>query len=190
MPPTETSDVDAKISLGALFGGFLKAALCSVGGSLLAWTRRVVVEERRWMGETEFADTLSLCQFLPGANFANLSICVGGKFRGMPGAVVAFLGLTLLPLTVALLLGLGYREIAGLAVVRHVLAAVASAAAGLVIATGIRMLLPHRRRPVALLFAGLAFAGMTLIRLPLPLVLALLAPLSIAAAAAAARRVR
>ena len=187
-PAVEKAHVAMRVSLGALFAAFLKAALCSVGGGLLIWTRRVVVEERGWMSEPEFADTLSLCQFLPGANFANLSVCVGAKFRGAAGAVAAFLGLTLVPLTIALALGVGYFQVADLAAVQRILGGVSSTAAGLVIATGLRMLTPHRRRPMALLFAALAFAGIVLTRLPLPAVLLGLAPFSIAAPWLAARR--
>jgi len=169
------------VSLGALYAAFLKASLCGFGGGLLVWTRRVIVEERQWMSDAEFADTLSLCQFLPGANFANLSVCVGSRFRGAAGACAAFLGLTLLPLVVALFLGVGYLQIAHLAVVRRVLGGISAAAAGMVIATGMRLLLPHRRRPASLVFAILAFAGIVLTRLPLPVVLLGLAPFSIAA---------
>jgi chromate transporter len=175
-----SAELGPRVTLGALFGGFLKAALCSVGGGLLVWTRRIVVEERRWLSEAEFADTLSLCQFLPGANFANLSVCVGSRFRGACGALCAFLGLTLAPLTLALFLGVGYLHLADLAIVQRVLGGVSAAAAGLVIATGLRMLRPHCRRPAALLFAALAFAGMVLTHLPLPVVLLGLAPFSIA----------
>jgi chromate transporter len=184
----DRSDVEVRVGLGALYGAFLKASLCGFGGGLLVWTRRVVVEERRWLTDTEFADTLSFCQFLPGANFANLSVCVGSRFRGAAGAVAAFSGLTLLPLGLALCLGVGYLHIAHVAIVQRVLAGVAAAAAGMVIATGIRMLLPYRRRPAALLFAALAFAGVVLTRLPLPVVLLGLAPFSIAAPWLTARR--
>ena len=53
-------------------------------------------------------------------------------------------------------------------------------AAGLLIGTGIRLLLPYRGRPTALLFAALAFAGMVFVRLPLPIVLlGLLAPIPV-----------
>ncbi len=184
----EKADVEARVSLGGLFAGFLKAALCSTGGGLLVWTRRVIVEQRRWMSAAEFADTLSLCQFLPGANFANLSVCVGAKFRGVWGAVAAFLGLTLVPLALALGLGVGYLHVAHLAVLQRTLGGVSSAAAGLVIATGLKMLSPYRRRPMALLFALLAFAGIVLTRLPLPAVLLGLAPFSIAVPWLQARR--
>jgi chromate transporter len=189
-PATEEAVAPARLPLGALFAAFLKAALCGFGGGLLVWTRRVVVEQRGWMSEAEFADTLSLCQFLPGANFANFSVCVGGKFRGAVGAVAAFSGLTLAPLTIALVLGVGYLHVAHVAVVQRVLGGVSSAAAGLVIAAGIRMLLPYRRRPAALLFAALAFAGIVCTRLPLPAVLLGLAPFSIAAPRLMARWAR
>jgi chromate transporter len=183
-------DVAARVSLGALYGGFLKAALWGFGGSLLVSTRRVVVEERRWLTDAEFADTLSLCQFLPGANFANLSVCVGSRFRGAAGAAAAFLGLTLAPLALALVLGAGYLQIAHLALVGRVLGGVSAAAAGMVIAAGLRLLLPHRRRPAALLFAALAFAGVVLTSLPLPVILLGLAPFSIAAPFLTPRRAR
>jgi chromate transporter len=177
---TEETDLAAPISLRALYGAFLKASLCSFGGGLLVWTRRVVVEERRWLTDAQFADTLSLCQFLPGANFANLSVCVGARFRGAAGAFAAFLGLALLPLILALFLGAAYLKIADHPIVTRVLGGVSAAAAGMVIATGLRMLMPHRHRPVALLFAALAFGGVVLTRLPLPVVLLGLAPFSVA----------
>jgi hypothetical protein len=50
------------------------------------------------------------------------------------------------------------------------------------IATGIGMLMPHRRRPAALLFTALAFGLMAFAKLPLLIVLFSLTPLSIAVA--------
>jgi hypothetical protein len=52
----------------------------------------------------------------------------------------------------------------------------------LIIATGLRLLVPHRTRSIALLFAAAAFLGLAIAKLPLLLVVAALAPLSIAAA--------
>lgn len=182
--------IETPVTLGSLFPGFLKAALCGFGGSLLVWARRVIVEERHRMSEAEFADTLSLCQFLPGVNFAHMSICVGRKFRGPLGALGAFSGLTLAPLTIALFLGAGYLRVAHFALVQHLLGGMSGAAAGLVIATGFRMKTPQRRRPAAVLFAGVAFCGIVFTRLPLPVVLLGLAPLSIGASWLMSRRVR
>jgi hypothetical protein len=56
------------------------------------------------------------------------------------------------------------------------------------IATGIRLLMPHRSRQTALLFAALAFTGMVVAKLPLVVVLLGLAPISIAVAGIAGAR--
>jgi chromate transporter len=177
----------ADATLGALFLEFAKIGLCGFG-SLLAWAHRVIVDERHWMSEAEFADTLSLCLFLPGPENANISIYVGSKFRGPVGATVALLGLTAAPLAVGLVFGILYLQYPHLPVIQNILGGIAAAAAGMLIATGIKMLMPHRRRPTALFFAMLAFAGIIVAKLPLLAVLAGLVPLSIAVAGVMSRR--
>ena len=97
------------VLLGALFLEFAKIGLCGIG-SVLVWARRVIVDERHWMSEAEFAETLSLCQFLPGPDIANVSIYLGSKFRGALGAIIALLGLTAAPLAVGLVLGTLYTS--------------------------------------------------------------------------------
>ena len=45
---------------GELFLGFAKIAVCGFGG-VLAWSRRVIVQERGWMSPEEFNEQLALC---------------------------------------------------------------------------------------------------------------------------------
>ena len=75
-------------------------------------------------------------------------------------------------------------------VLQNILGGISAVAAGLLIATGIRMLLPHRGRPTALLFAALAFGLMGFGSLPLLVVLFSLVPLSIAVAGFQSARAR
>jgi hypothetical protein len=83
-----------------------------------------------------------------------------------------------------------YFHYAHLAVLQNILGGISAAAAGLMMATGFRLLMVHGRR-AALLFAELAFLGMALTKLPLLVVLLGLAPISVAVAAlAGARRTR
>jgi chromate transporter len=168
-------------TLGALFIGFLKVSLCGFGGGLM-WARRIVVERKHWMDEQEFAETLTLCQFMPGPNIVGITVCVGSKLRGSVGAITAVAGFVVIPWTIGLSLGALYLQYAHLALLQNILGGLSAAAAGLLIATGIRLLLPHRARRGALVFAALAFAGMVVLKLPLLVVLLGLAPLSIAAA--------
>lgn len=173
------------VALSKVFASFLKVSMCGFGGGLV-WARRIVVEQRRWMSEQEFAETLTLCQLMPGPNVVGMAVCVGAKLRGAIGAITAVAGFILVPWTVGLSVGILILQHAQIAVLQNVLGGVSAAAAGLLIATGIRLLRPHRARPMALLLAGLAFAGMAFVKLPLLIVLLGLAPLSIGATAAGA----
>src|SRR5690348_18217405 len=64
-----------------------------------------------------------------------------------------------------------FRSHAQHPLLRNILGGLSATAAGLLIATGIRLLLPHRRRPAALGFAVLAFGLVTFGKLPLLIVL-------------------
>jgi chromate transporter len=171
----------ARVTLPALFTGFLMVSLCGFGGPIV-WARRFIVERYRWLGDREFAEILSLCQFLPGPNVVAITVCVGAKFRGPVGALVALAGFILLPWTIGFTLGAFLLRYAQAGALQNVLHGVTTVAAGLIIATGIRLLLPHRGRPAAFLFAALAFAGLAFAKLPLLLVILVLVPCSLAAA--------
>jgi chromate transporter len=170
-----------RVSLVALFIAFLKVSFFGFGGGLV-WARRIAVEQRRWTSEEEFTDIVSLCQLMPGPNVVGIAACVGAKLRGWIGAIAAVSGFVLIPWVIGFSLGVLYLQHAHLAVLQNILGGVSAAAAGLLIATGIRMLMPHRSRPVALVVSALAILGMAFTRLPLLVVLFSLAPLSIAIA--------
>lgn len=179
------------VSLAALFAAFLKVSLCGIGGGGgLVWSRRIAVDQRQWITEHEFADIVSLCQFMPGPNIVGIAVCIGARTRGAIGTIAAICGFLVIPWGIGLSLGLLYLKYAHLTVLRNILGGVAPAAAGLLIATGIRLLMPHRRRPAALLFAALAFALMAFSKLPLLVVLFGLVPLSIAVAGIETARAR
>ena len=108
----------------------------------------------------------------------------------MIGTLAALGGFLLIPWSLGFALGLLCLKYAHLPVLRNILGGIAATAAGLLIATGIRLLVPHRRRPAALLFAGLAFALIAFAKLPLLVVLFGLVPLGIAVAGIEAARAR
>ena len=79
------------VPIAALFIAFLTVSLCGFGGGLV-WAHRIAVEQRRWTSEQEFADIVSLCQFMPGPNMVGIAVCVGAKLRGCIGAAAALCG--------------------------------------------------------------------------------------------------
>ena len=158
------------------------------GGSVCA--RGLVVEQRRWIDDRDFADILSFCQFMPGPNIVGVAVCVGSRVRGPIGALAGVAGFTLIPLTISFSVGAWCLRNTDLGMLQGLLSSISAAASGLVIGTGLRLLAAHRDRPMSLSFAGLAFCGLVFTKLPLLAVLLALAPLSFSIAAIFNRRAR
>jgi chromate transporter len=171
---------DTSVTLAALFVACLKVSLYGIGGGGgLVWARRIAVEERRWMTEHDFADIVSLCQFMPGPNIVGIAVCIGTRLRGSAGAVAAVAGFLVIPWVIGFSVGVVFLQHANHPILHNILGGVSATAAGLLVATGLRMLAPHRRRPAALIFAALAFGLITFGKLPLLVVLFGLTPLGI-----------
>ncbi|MDT8839902.1 chromate transporter [Paraburkholderia fungorum] len=173
-------------TLREIFGGFLGLGLISFGGAL-PLARRALVEQRRWLTGAEFTDLLGLCQFLPGGNVINLSVAIGMRFRGVPGALAGLLGLIAGPSLVVIGLGVLYEQTQDDPHVRHLFAGLAAAASGLLISMAVKILLPLRNKPMAALIAALGFIAIAIMRLPLLPTMLVLTPLSIYIASRAAR---
>jgi chromate transporter len=185
---SETAPAPAQPSSAApnlldLFVAFALISLCGFGG-VLAWSRRMLVEQRKWMTAAEFNDAYALCQFLPGPNVVNLSVVFGRRIRGPAGALVALVGLIGPPFVIITLIGLLYARYGEIAALQRMLAGVTAAAVGLVFGTCAKMALPlfTDRWGVAPLVALATFAAIGVARWPLYGALAVLVPLSIAIA--------
>jgi chromate transporter len=169
-------------SVSELFLRFSQVGASGFGG-VMPWARRMLVEERRWLTDDEFSETLSLCQVLPGPNIVNVAVSVGTRFRGARGAVAAFMGLLCAPFAIILVLGALFTQYGELPAVSAAFRGISAAAAGLVLAMGLKMAASRRLRSPMAVFALAAFAGIALARLPLGPFLLVAAPASIAAAA-------
>lgn len=171
----------ASVPTRELFWGFLKIGLSGFGG-VMPFAHRMLVERTRWLDEREFTEVLSLSQFLPGPNVVNLSVLVGRRFQGPIGAIAAATGLMLMPMVIVLLLATLLAEFAHLEAVRNACTGVSAAASGLILSVALKMARPIRGQPVELAIAACAFAGIGLLRFPMPWVLAVLIPISVAVA--------
>jgi chromate transporter len=169
------------ISLTALFVAFLTISLSGFGG-VLAWSRRMVVEERRWMSAEEFNEAYALCQMLPGPNIVNFSVIFGSRFRGPLGAAVAFVGLLGPPVVIVTVFGVLYARYGQIESVQRVLAGVSAAAAGLIIGTTAKMSEPlfSGGWNAGPLIALVTFIAIGVMRWPIHWVLLVLLPLGFA----------
>jgi len=168
---------------GELFLGFATIAACGFGG-VLAWSRRIIVQERGWLSAEEFNEQLALCQILPGGNMLNFSVMYGYRVGGTLGSLAALIGLIGPPTLLMILAGMLYRRYGELPALRGVFAGLAAAAAGLLIATAAQMIgasVKRRLRPTHVI-AALTLVGVGVLRWPLLWVMAVLTPVSVALA--------
>ncbi|MBB4013519.1 chromate transporter [Niveibacterium umoris] len=173
----------------ALFLAFFTVGIRGFGG-VLPWARRMLVEERRWLDEAGFTELLSLGQLLPGPNTVNLSVVFGARCAGWRGALSAAAGLLLPSLLVVLLLAETWRHFAAQVWLQQMLAAVAAAAAGLILATGAKLARKLDRRWWPAVVGAATFVAIAWLRWPLLQVLAVAAPCSVALAWLDARQAR
>src|ERR1700744_5657888 len=176
-------------NLMALFVAFAKMSLAGFGG-VLVFARRAIVEQHRWMTADEFNETFALCHFLPGPNIVNLTMVFGSRFRGIAGGIAAFAGLLGPPVVIMTVLAALYARFGDLEVLRRILAGISCAAVGLLISVAIRMMLPliKRRDATGLIVLLAVFVAIGIARLPLPAVLLVAAPISIAVTVMIRRR--
>ena len=165
-------------TLTELFLGFLSIGARSFGG-VLPWAHYVMVEKRRWLTPADFAETVGLCQLLPGPNIGNASILLGKRWFGLRGALVAFLGLMALPYVWVLALALLYADFASEPMVRAVVTGVGAAGAGLFIGTALKLARALARKPTALALIAGVFIPVALARVSLLVVLPLAAALAL-----------
>jgi chromate transporter len=169
----------ARPTLFELAWTFNHIALASFGGGLSAWSREVVVVEKKWMAEEEFLSAITMCRILPGANQVNLAVFVGAKFRGLPGAAAAVFGLSLLPVLIILGLGYTYFQFHHVVALQSVLHGAAAAAVALTLAMAIKTGRKCLRGLIPVLFFAAIFVMNGVLRWHLLPCLALLAPLSL-----------
>ena len=157
-----------------LFKTFSHMALQGFGG-VLTVVQRELVEHKRWMTSAQFVEEWSVAQIMPGPNVVNLSLMIGGRYFGLPGALAALAGLLLLPLILVLTLAMVFGGVSDNSYAQGALRGMGAVAAGLIIATGLKLtraLLENVMGWTAcLVLAVLTFVGVGLLRLPLAWVL-------------------
>src|SRR3712207_2546309 len=79
------------VSLGEAFRVWLRVALLSFGGPAgqIAVMHRIIVEEKRWIGENRFLHALNYCMLLPGPEAQQLATYIGWLMHRTLGGIIA-----------------------------------------------------------------------------------------------------
>lgn len=181
MNPVAADDRPRPQSLTDLFLSFTLLALQGFGG-VVAIVQHELVEKKRWMTREEFVEEWAVAQIMPGPNVVNLSLMIGGRYFGLPGALAALAGMLTVPLIVVLLLTMVYAQFAQHPALAGALRGMGAVAAGLITAAGLRLLSTLKTNPLGLpvcIALGTAcFVATALFRLPLAYVLPVLGTLA------------
>jgi chromate transporter len=92
------------VPFGAALRVWLRVAALSFGGPAgqIAVMHRIIVDEKKWIGESRFLHALSYCMLLPGPEAQQLATYIGWLMHRWPGAITAG-GLFVLPGVVAIM---------------------------------------------------------------------------------------
>ena len=163
--PTSRSD---------LFWSFSWLALQGFGG-VVAVVQREMVEKKQWLTREEFVEEWAVAQILPGPNVVNLSLMIGDRYFGIPGALAALAGMLTFPLMIVLALVIAFSGVSDLAPVQAALRGMGAVSAGLITATGLKLLSAVRQNPLGVrvcwMFAAASFVAIGVLRWPLAWVL-------------------
>ena len=81
----------APVTLGQAFWVWLRIAILSFGGPAgqIAVMHRILVDEKRWIGEQRFLHALNYCMLLPGPEAQQLATYIGWLMHRTRGGIVA-----------------------------------------------------------------------------------------------------
>ena len=174
MTPLHAPEHPHPQSLADLFVSFTVLALQGFGG-VLTVVQRELVDKKRWMTREEFVEDWAVAQIMPGPNVVNLALMIGGRYFGIKGALAALAGIITAPLVLVLLLALVYARFASHPGVAASLRGMGAVAAGLIAATGLKLIPALFRNVLGLglcaFFGIVCFVAVALLRWPLVYVL-------------------
>ena len=174
-----THQKPAPKSLFDLFISFTLIALQGFGG-VVAILQHELVEKRQWLTREEFVEEWAVAQIMPGFNVVNFSVLVGVRYFGFRGALVSLAGVLLLPMVIVLILGALYLQFSTHPNVAGAMRGVSAVAAGLIIATGVKLFANLKSNAMGkimcLILGALCFIFIALLQWPLLDVLLLLGP--------------
>ncbi len=136
-------------SLTDLFVSFTLLALQGFGG-VLTIVQYALVEKKRWLTNEEFVEDWAVAQIMPGPNVVNLALMIGGRHFGLAGALAAMAGMLAVPMALVLLLALVYAQYTDHAGVAGALRGMGAVAAGLIVATGLRLFGAVKANPMGI----------------------------------------
>ena len=154
-----------------------KIGLLSFGGptAQIALMHRIIVDERKWLSETQFLHALSFCMFLPGPEAMQLATYSGWRLHGFRGGLAAGLLFVLPGACLVLVLSMIYAAFGQVPLVSALFLGVKAAVLVIVVEALLRIARRALKQPIHWIIAGASFVAIFFLNLPFPLVILLAA---------------
>jgi chromate transporter len=161
------------IPFGEAVWVWARIAALSFGGPAgqIAVMHRILVEEKRWIGEGRFLHALNYCMLLPGPEAQQLATYIGWLLHRTKGGLVAG-ALFILPGLVAIMaLSLVYVAFGQVGIVSALFFGLKAAVLAIVLEAVVRIGKRSLKNRVMLGIAGAAFAAIFLFDVPFPIII-------------------
>ena len=151
-----------------------RIGVLSFGGPAgqIALMHRVLVDERKWIGEAPFLHALNFCMLLPGPEAMQLATYVGWRLHGTLGGLAAGLLFVLPGALVVLGLSIAYALFGHVPLVEAAFVGIKAAVLIIVVEALLRVAKRALRGPAHWVVAGAAFVAIFFFDVPFPLVIA------------------
>ena len=124
-----------------LFFTFMKIGVFTFGSgyAMLALAEVEVVNNHHWLTAEQFADAVALAEVTPGPIMVNMATFVGTKVSGVPGALMATLGLIIPPIIALIVIAKLYIDFKDSSLLDKVFAGLRPAVIGLIITVVLKL---------------------------------------------------
>ncbi|MER8417693.1 chromate efflux transporter [Mesorhizobium sp. M0166] len=171
--PSPAEAHDHGVSFAAAMRVWARVAMLSFGGPAgqIAMMHRIIVEEKRWIGETRFLHALNYCTLLPGPEAQQLAIYIGWLMHKTKGGLVAGT-LFVLPGAIAIMiLSWIYAVFGNVGAVQALFFGLKAAVLAIVLEAVLRIGRRALRNNVMVGLAAAAFIALFFFHAPFPLVI-------------------
>jgi chromate transporter len=164
-----------QVSFGEAVRTWAKIGLLGFGGPAgqIALMHRILVDEKKWIGEARFLHALNFCMLLPGPEAQQLATYIGWMLHRTPGALAAGLLFILPGFCVILALSILYSLFQQTAWLEALFFGLKAAVLAIVVEALLKVGRRALKTPLMRLIAAAAFLSLFLLNLPFPLVIAL-----------------
>ncbi len=153
---------------------WLRVAALSFGGPAgqIAVMHRIVVDEKRWIGEARFLHALSYCTLLPGPEAQQLAIYIGWLMHGTKGGIAAGMLFVLPGLICIMALSYIYAGLGQVGAVAALFFGLKAAVLAVVLQAVIRLGGRALKNTIMIGIAAASFIGIFFLNIPFPIIIA------------------